>query len=490
MPDFFGDLNLDQVIEDILAQKREYDLAPYFYAPLHDGDTIRYRQEVMRDLEDDALLQGLKTFAERMHAARGHARLAANLDYRHHRHGWYLEAIVVYTEAVTHLVRDLARADLRSRALLEFRNTVTDYASSDGFMSLYTETKKLKADLSSIRYCLLIRDNGITVRRYDGEIDYSAEVERTFARFRRDAAENQLSTTFSVAGMSDVEEEILTVVAKMYPSVFRALSDFCERHVDYLNETLNVFDREIQFYISYLEYIAKLRRAGLPFCYPRVSDESKTVYAYGGFDLALAAKRVPDGAEVVLNDFRLDGQERILVVSGPNQGGKTTFARMFGQLHYLARLGCLVPAREAQLYLYDSIFVQFEREERIQNLRGRLQDDLIRVHDILSQATPDSIVLLNEIFTSTTQQDAALLSKEIMQSIAQLDLLCVWVTFIEELASASAKTVSMVSTMRPDNPTFRTYRIVRKSADGLAYAMSIARKHRLTYELLKDRIGR
>jgi DNA mismatch repair protein MutS len=487
-PASFTDLNLDQIVDAITGSKEAYDLRPFFYSPLSDVETVRYRQQVAQDLERGTVLESIRSFAEKMARMRRHLGSIRQLYYKYHKEGWYLEAVAAYCEAVTGLVRDLSAVDLQSDGLLAFRAYLTDYARSDAFASLVKETEELQAELSAVRYCVIIKGRLVKVRRYEGETDYSAEVEKTFAKFRQGTVQDHRVNLAVGSGMSHVEARILDLVAKLYPQAFAHLDQYCARHSGYLDETIAVFDREVQFYVAYLEYIEPIKRAGLTFCYPQIGATSKEVDNEDGFDLALANKCVAEGSTVVCNDFCLKDPERILIVSGPNQGGKTTFARTFGQLHYLAGLGCPVPGRRANLFLFDQLLTHFEREEDIRNLRGKLQDDLVRIHAILKQATPRSIIIMNEAFTSTALQDAVFLSKEIMETILDLDLLCVCVTFIDELASLGARTVSMVSTVDPENPALRTYKIVRKPADGLAYALSIAEKHRLRYDQLKERI--
>src|SRR6266542_2163759 len=71
-PDFFADLNLDQVLESMTAGRKQYELKPFFYAPLHDAAAVRYRHEVLRDLEKPVVLESITRFAEMMRRMREH----------------------------------------------------------------------------------------------------------------------------------------------------------------------------------------------------------------------------------------------------------------------------------------------------------------------------------------------------------------------------------------------------------------------------------
>jgi DNA mismatch repair protein MutS len=112
------------------------------------------------------------------------------------------------------------------------------------------------------------------------------------------------------------------------------------------------------------------------------------------------------------------------------------------------------------------------------------------MRDILGDASAMSVVIVNEIFSSTTFDDALFLGQQVLEAVGQLGLVAVYVTFIEELASYSDATVSMVASVDPADPTVRTYKVVRQAADGLAYAISIVQKYGLDSDQLRRRLLR
>jgi DNA mismatch repair protein MutS len=486
---FARDLNLDQIVAAIVAGREEHDLITgVLYTLLRDEDAVRYRQEVFQDLANPALLDEVTRFVDRMGEVRAHLRQLGAMRYRYQREGWLLDAAAIYCDAVRSLAGHLASAPVEARALLALREYLTRYADSDGFTVLDGDTRDRKEALGRIRYCTRILGGRVEVTRYQEEADYSDAVLATFDRFKQGAVKDYQIHYRTQPGMNHITAQILELVARLFPQEFAALEEYYGRHTGFLDEGIRHADQELQFYLAYLDHIEPLRAAGLRFCYPEVSATSKDVFADDTFDLALADKLVSERKPVVTNDFRLEGRERIFVVTGPNQGGKTTFARIFGQILQLAGIGCPVPGSAARLFLADRLFTHFEREEDLARNSGKLEDDLVRIGEILRTATPASAVILNEIFASTTLHDARFLGAKLLTKVMRLDALCVYVTFVDELADLGEQVVSLMSTVDPRSPAERTYRVVRKPADGLAYALAIAEKYDLSYERLRNRL--
>ncbi len=488
--DVFLDLDLDPIFTAVLSGREEYDLASLLQAPLQDADAISYRHEVFRDLEGPGIRLSVASFCEAMASMRQHLRQAQSLREPYQSAHWFLRAVGIYRDAVLNLNRALEASRPASRGFRALRAHIAQYCGSEAFQVCAGDLDDVSQGLAAIRYEVQIRGSRVTVRKHEGALDYSAEIDETFARFRQGAVKDYRVAFHDYPDMNHVESGILHLVARLYPEAFSSLLQFGERHGDYLDATLARFDREVQFYLGYLQFIAPIRDAGLPFCYPQISATSKEVAASETFDLALARTLVGDGRSVVCNDFTLQGGERIFVVSGPNQGGKTTFARTFGQLHYIGRLGWPVPGRSARLQLCDRIFTHFERPEQVEKLQGKLQDELLRIRAVLEQATGKSVLVMNESFASTTVKDARFLGRKILQQVMDRDMLCVYVTFIDELASLDTSVVSMVSTVLPEDPATRTFKVVRGPADGIAHAIALAEKHRVTYAALRERLAR
>ncbi len=303
MPGFFPDLNLDQVINSATAGKEEYDLKPFFYSGPVDQATLIYRQQVMRDLEKSDIREPFEMFAQSMRNLRADLQSIDKLYFKRQRQRLYLDVIKQYCDTLGRLFAEIAAKDLKSDGLLAFRKFLGHFIQSAPFLELTGESEAISHEMTSIEYCIHIDGLRVQVRRCNGEPDYSAEVEDVFSRFKEGAAKSYLSKLPHSETMNDIEAQILDGVASLFPEYFQHLDQFVEKNNQFENETIAVFDREIQFYLAWLKYIGKFELAGLPCCYPVVSSDSKEIYAHSSFDMALADKLIQEDKPVVVNDF-------------------------------------------------------------------------------------------------------------------------------------------------------------------------------------------
>src|ERR1700733_5875772 len=303
---FASDLNLDQIVAKVAGVREEHAfIASLLYQHLDDADTVRYRHEVFRDLEDRSLFEQLQQFAEVMRQVRSHLGQIHKMQYQYQREGWFLDAASVYCHAIQSLAEALRAAPLASRGLRAVRAFLATYVVSADFDSLVADTTARKDALAQIRYCTRIRGLRVDVSRYEDQGDYSAEVLNTFERFKQGDAKDYRVIYRGWPGMNHVAGQILQLVVRLFPDEFTALDEYCRRHSDFFDETIRRFERELSFFLAYLDYIGPLRAAGLGFCYPDVTVTSKAIFADDTFDLALAKKLVAEGKPIVRNDFHL-----------------------------------------------------------------------------------------------------------------------------------------------------------------------------------------
>ncbi|TVP67745.1 MAG: DNA mismatch repair protein MutS [Nitriliruptor sp.] len=486
-PGYFRDLNLDQLVDAAARARQEQDLAVFFHTRLQDPAEVVYRQDVCRELQRDRVRGPVDRFVEAMTRARRYRRLSAGSRWPHEGQVWLLHAARTYVQAVMDLTADLEGVDLHADGLRAVRGYLIEHVASQGFQRLEVDSRRALERLAAVQFRVHYLQPTVTVQPPDPDAgDFSERIAALFDRFRQDAAASDAPDRdrSDDPGLDHIEAQIVERVARLHPEVFADLARFADRHADHANHTIDAFDRQVQFYLAYLDLVAPLAASGLPLCYPEVAADDTALDVRDTYDLALAHEVA--GQTMVLNDVTLQQLERVIVVTGANQGGKTTMARAIGQLHHLAALGLPVPGRSAQLVLCDRILTHFPRQERLGDLHGRLQDDMLRVRDLLDHAGPASLVILNETFGSTTVADARAIGTEILQRLDGVGARCVYVTFIDELAHAVTDAVSLVATVDPDDPAVRTFQLVRRPPDGRAHALAIARKHGLTYDQLQQ----
>jgi hypothetical protein len=188
---------------------------------------------------------------------------------------------------------------------------------------------------------------------------------------------------------------------------------------------------ELAFYVGCLNLSDDLARCGAPRCMPRIPPATERRLSFRGlYDVSLA---LTIGAKVVGNDVTGDGRNPV-IVTGANQGGKSTFLRSIGLAQLMAQAGMFAPARSFSSSLCDGIFTHYKREEDAALEAGKLDEELRRMSDIVDHLTPRPLILFNESFSSTNEREGAELAWQIMSALLESEVRIVLVTHLYELA--------------------------------------------------------
>ena len=314
--------------------------------PLPDEAAIYYRPSGAPRSADGRRARGRR----RVRARPGHHApepgQVSRLGHRYQQQRWFLDAANTYGQAVLTLAQQLRDVELTSAACTSWREYLENYLQSAEYQQLTAGVADLLDRLREVRYCVHIQGQpgqGHPVRgrerlRRGGRADVRQVCPGRGGRGPHGVPH---------AGRDGPRRgKILDGVATLFPELFSELDDFRRRYASFADGLVMTFDREVQFYLAYLDYIRPLEagcRSAIPRSARSASGPGSTTGSTSRWPASCRAKARWSSATAC----SCDGPERVIVVTGPNQGGKTTFARMFGQLHYLASLGLPVPGRSS-----------------------------------------------------------------------------------------------------------------------------------------------
>lgn len=268
---------------------------------------------------------------------------------------------------------------------------------------------------------------------------------------------------------------------------------------------------ELIFYVQALDLINRVEAAGMHLTYPEIAPaDERMCRVESAYNLQLALREMgahsseATDLHVVTNDIVFGGDGRIAILTGPNQGGKTTYLQSIGLVQVLTQVGMPVPGVKARLSPVDAIHTHYPTEEQLELGTGRFGDEAQRLRTIFEKVTGNSLVLLNESLSTTSVKEALYLAEVIVKALRGIGLRAVFTTHLHELAAAAQEinaqvpggsiVFSLVASKpegTPHDEQVYSYRVQPGLPLGRSYAGHIATRYGIDdnqlQSLLKER---
>jgi DNA mismatch repair ATPase MutS len=209
------------------------------------------------------------------------------------------------------------------------------------------------------------------------------------------------------------------------------VADALGKSADHVLAFFRMLRTELAFFLGCANLKDALEQSGQPTCFPKPMPPGEACFSCKGLydaTLALSLK-----GRVVGNDVESDGN-LLVVITGANQGGKSTFLRSVGLAHLMMQCGMIVPAAMFSASVCDGLFTHYKREEDTSMTSGKLDEEMSRMSVIVDHMTPHALLLLNESFASTNEREGSEISRQIVRGLIDQRERIFFVTHLYELA--------------------------------------------------------
>lgn len=543
------DLGLDSVCRMLSDKVQEQNLILDVMSRIcADPEVVRYRLDVFEDIYNNPafrermleILDKIDFLRDYGSFRRDNEETSGTWDLVHR-----LEEIRDYIGYVEALQDCLGKADLKSKGLKNLMAYISGIYEDNGFKELKQDINNLKASTSNLKSVTvginlnerfeakeigLISINGkpftksSVLENFTSRIagrdtlnsDASWDGSTRFQPFTPDgSAVDRLAgmaktkmmlqspifaMTLARVSDNDMDREVTRHMDRisdhMLSKTVKNLKDVLNKYVGLSIMNITALIPEFLYYVRWAEYIKRHRDNGFVFCKAELlqtSGNGARMQAKGFYNLKLA-DFVEKADQIVENDLDFDAERNLYLLTGANRGGKTTITQAVGLLHVLAQGGIFVPAAQFGFTPVDCIFTHYPADEDKTLDYGRLGEECKRFKELFGQCTSESLLLLNETFSTTSFEEGFFIAKDAVRAILKKGTRCIYNTHMHKLAadidSLNAESASEGARVKASSLVAlsdggqRSFKVKVAPPQGMSYARDIAQKYGVTYEML------
>lgn len=390
---------------------------------LSDPETVRYRQEILTDCVNhpDVVreLYGLSLEAHRAERdAWGFGDSPDSILYRSRR---LLEGLLPVLERLRSLV-DTHRGGFHSTGFVRLFEAVQRELDREFFDIAKAHVERLEFPKGALISAKLGSGN----KGIDYVLRTPHSVRRSWSQ--RLLARRRSPFTFELGERDDAGRRALSELTAHGIATTAQALDRSTGHVVHFFAALRA---ELGFYLTCLNLRSQLVAAGLEFCLPApLPAEVSALSAEGLYEICLA---LHSRQRVVANELAADGA-RLILITGPNQGGKSTFLRSLGVSLLMLHAGMFVPARRMSASVGEGLFTHFKREEDTAMESGKFDEELKRMSRIVAQIRSHCFLLCNESFSSTNEREGSEIADQTVRALLEGGVRVFYVTHLFDLA--------------------------------------------------------
>lgn len=388
-----------------------------------DVNTILYRQDVLTDC------------LNRPSIVRGMYALAVEAIENERKNFWGIFS--GYPAAI--LRRSVQVLEMFVEILRKLRQIADEHVGefkSAGFTTLFAMLSKELSDeyfesiQAHLKYLKFSRGVLISAELGDGNkgVNYVLRRAPTQHWMKQIFTDRSPAYTFRIADRDDNGAKALS---ELQDRGINLVANALAQSNDHILSFFNMLRTELAFYVGCLNLHEQLTQLGIPTCLPVPLIPEKRGHAVE--DLCDVCLALTMKTRVVGNDLNANGKD-LVIITGANQGGKSTFLRSIGVSQLMMQCGMFVPAKAFSASVCTGLYTHYKREEDATMKSGKLDEELSRMSDIVDNISPGALMLFNESFAATNEREGSEIARQIVDALLEEGIKVFFVTHLYEFA--------------------------------------------------------